>query len=78
MHAARSIANSGKIRNITWETNYLIVSQNALGMMGRRKLRSHPLSYTILLEDLLGIKKCPQKHGGSYAISMTTLTLFSW
>jgi hypothetical protein len=23
-------------------------------------------------------KKCRQKHGGSYAISMTTLTLFSW
>ena len=36
-----------KLRNITWETNYVIVSQNALGMMGRRKLRfvnhrSHP------------------------------------
>ena len=30
------------------------------------------LSYTILLEDLLGIKKCPQKHGGSDAIAMTT------
>jgi hypothetical protein len=30
------------------------------------------LSYTILLEDLLGIKKCPQKHGGSGAIAMTT------
>ena len=28
-----------KLRNITWETNYVIVSQNALGMMGRRKLR---------------------------------------
>jgi hypothetical protein len=27
-----------KLRNITWETNYVIVSQNALGMMGRRKL----------------------------------------
>ena len=26
-----------KLRNITWETNYVIVSQNALGMMGRRK-----------------------------------------
>ena len=23
-----------------------------------------PLSYTILLEDLLGMKKCRQKHGG--------------
>jgi hypothetical protein len=22
-----------KLRNITWETNYVIVSQNALGMM---------------------------------------------
>jgi hypothetical protein len=32
-----------------------------------------PLSYTILLEDLLGIKKCPQKHGGSDAIAMTTV-----
>jgi hypothetical protein len=36
-----------KLRNITWEINYVIVSQNALGMMGRRKLhfvnhRSHP------------------------------------
>jgi hypothetical protein len=29
-----------KLRNITWETNYVIVSQNALGMMGRRKLRT--------------------------------------
>ena len=28
-----------KLRNITWETNYVIVCQNALGMMGRRKLR---------------------------------------
>jgi hypothetical protein len=28
-----------KLRNITWETNYVIVSQYALGMMGRRKLR---------------------------------------
>ena len=28
-----------KLRNITWEINYAIVSQNALGMMGRRKLR---------------------------------------
>jgi hypothetical protein len=38
-----------------------------------------PLSYTILLEDLLGTKKCRQKHGGSDAISMmTTLTLFLW
>jgi hypothetical protein len=27
-----------KFRNITWETNYVIVSQNALGMIGRRKL----------------------------------------
>jgi hypothetical protein len=27
-----------KLRNITWETIYVIVSQNALGMMGRRKL----------------------------------------
>jgi hypothetical protein len=40
-----------KLRNITWETNYVIVSQNALGMMGRRKLRfvnhrSHPPSRT--------------------------------
>jgi hypothetical protein len=32
----------------------------------------HPLSYTILLEDLLSIKKCRQKHGGSDAIAMTT------
>jgi hypothetical protein len=34
-----------KLRNITWETNYVIVSQNALGMMGRRNFvnhRSHP------------------------------------
>jgi hypothetical protein len=31
-----------------------------------------PLSYTILLEDLLGIKKWSRKHGGSYAIAMTT------
>ena len=31
-----------------------------------------PLSYTILLEDLLGIKKCRQKHGGSDAIALTT------
>jgi hypothetical protein len=31
-----------------------------------------PLSYTILLEDLLGIKKCRKKHGGSDAIAMTT------
>ena len=31
-----------------------------------------PLSYTILLKEVLGIKKCRQKHGGSYAISMTT------
>jgi tRNA A37 threonylcarbamoyladenosine synthetase subunit TsaC/SUA5/YrdC len=31
-----------------------------------------PLSYTILLEDLLGINKWSQKHGGSYAIAMTT------
>jgi hypothetical protein len=31
-----------------------------------------PLSYTILLEDLLAIKKCRQKHGGSDAIAMTT------
>ena len=30
-----------KLRNITWETNYVIVSQNVLGMMGRRK-RSPP------------------------------------
>jgi hypothetical protein len=37
-----------------------------------------PLSYTILLEDLLCIKKCRQKHGRSYAISMTTLPKFSW
>jgi hypothetical protein len=33
---------------------------------------SAPLSYTILLEDLLGINKWSQKHGGSYAIAMTT------
>jgi hypothetical protein len=32
-----------KLRNITWETNYVIVSQNALGMMGRR---THPPSRT--------------------------------
>ena len=37
-----------------------------------------PLSYTILLEDLLGIRKWSRKHGGSYAISMTTLPKFSW
>ena len=30
-----------KLRNITWETNYVIVSQNALAMMGRRKLHKH-------------------------------------
>jgi hypothetical protein len=30
------------------------------------------VSYTILLEDLRGIKKYPQKHGGSDAIAMTT------
>jgi hypothetical protein len=37
-----------------------------------------PLSYTILLEDLLGIRKWSRKHGGSYAISMTTLPKFPW
>ena len=31
-----------------------------------------PLSYTILLEEVLHIKRCRQKHGGSDAISMTT------
>jgi hypothetical protein len=36
-----------KLRNITWETNYVIVSQNALGMMGRRKLRKAYILSTI-------------------------------
>ena len=31
-----------------------------------------------LLEEVLGEKKCPQKHGGSDAISMTANTLSSW
>jgi hypothetical protein len=37
-----------------------------------KSLSFSALSYTILLEDLLGINKCPQKHGGSDAIAMTT------
>jgi hypothetical protein len=36
-----------KLRNITWETNYVIVSQNTLGMMGRRKLRLRYILSTI-------------------------------
>jgi hypothetical protein len=35
-----------KLRNITWETNYVIVSQNALGMMGRRNIDITPPSRT--------------------------------
>jgi hypothetical protein len=30
------------------------------------------MSYTILLEDLLGINKWSQKHGRSYVFAMTT------
>ena len=37
-----------------------------------RSTTVYPLSYTILLEGVLGQKKCRQKHGGSDAISMTT------
>jgi hypothetical protein len=38
-----------KLRNITWETNYVIVSQNALGMMGRRKpLTPRPAPLNVL------------------------------
>jgi hypothetical protein len=35
-----------KLRNITWETNYVIVSQNALGMMERLKLRLSTIGLT--------------------------------
>jgi hypothetical protein len=37
-----------KLRNITWETNYVIVSQNALGMMGRRKLTPRRAQLNVL------------------------------
>ena len=37
-----------------------------------------PLSYTILLEEVLAEKKWSQKHGGFDAIAMTAITLFSW
>ena len=42
---------------------------------------SYSIAYTVCsisLEEVLADKKCPQKHDGSYAISMTANTLFSW
>ena len=38
----------------------------------RRASAVQPLSYTILLEEVLAEKKCPQKHGG-FSPEMTPL-----
>jgi hypothetical protein len=71
---SRSITESNSLRLFTpGETKALAkskVHQISRAWVTNRGWSS--LSYTILLEDLLGIKKCRQKHGGSDAIAMTT------
>ena len=49
-----------------------------LGTEVRSKTKYYALSYTILLEEVLAVKECPKKHGGSDAISMTTVSPSSW